>query len=69
MVTLPLFLILLICAYLSVKHGKTSAAGMALGVLLGLSLASTSLGPPLLGALTDLSTSLVSALSSAAGGA
>jgi hypothetical protein len=67
MVTLPLFLILLLIAYLSVRHGKAGAPAMVLGVLLGLTMASTAIGPPLLSGLTTLSTTVVHSISAAAG--
>jgi len=67
MVTLPLFLILLLAAYVSVRHGSAGAPAMVLGVLLGLSLASTAIGPPLLSGLTTLSTTVIHAISAATG--
>jgi hypothetical protein len=69
MVTLPLFLILLGAVYVAVRHGKSSAGGMVLGVLLGLAMASTTVGPPLLSGLTTLSTTVIRAISSAVGSA
>ncbi|HEY8717738.1 hypothetical protein [Pengzhenrongella sp.] len=69
MVTLPLFLILLVVAYISVRHGKARPGGMVLGVLLGLAMATTAIGPPLLAGLTTLSTTAIQAISSAVGGA
>jgi len=69
MVTLPLFLILLGAVYVAVRHGKSSAGGMVLGVLLGLAMASTAVGPTLLTGLTTLSTTVLRAISSAVGSA
>ena len=69
MVTVPLFLILLIVAYVSVRHGKAGAGGMVLGVLLGLAMASTAIGPPLLNGLTSLSTTVIRSISAATGSA
>jgi hypothetical protein len=67
MVTLPLFLVLLIVAYVSVRHGKAGAPAMVLGVLLGLAMASTAIGPPLLSGLTTLSTTVIHSISAATG--
>ena len=67
MVTAPLFLILALFAFVSVRYGKSSPGGMFLGVALGLSLASTALGPPILDGITFVMTSAVDSLSSVAG--
>lgn len=67
MVTAPLFIILLVAAFIAMKYGNVKPGAMLLGVLLGLSLASTSFGPPLLGALQDGLSMAVSGASSVAG--
>jgi hypothetical protein len=67
MVTAPLFLILLVAAIVAVKYGPVRPGGMVLGVLLGLSLASTQFGPPVLKALQDGVTMVVSSASNLAG--
>ena len=69
MVTLPLCLFLLGAVYVAARHGKSSAGGMVLGVLLGRAMASTAVGPTLLTGLTTLSTNVIWAISSAAGSA
>jgi hypothetical protein len=66
MVTAPLFIVLAIAAFVAVKYGSTKPGGMILGVLLGLSLASTSLGPPMLAALNDAMTSVIDSMSGVA---
>jgi hypothetical protein len=67
MVSLPLCLFLLGAVYVAVRHGKSSVGGMVLGVLLGLAMASTSVGPALVRGLTSLSTMAIRAISSAVG--
>jgi hypothetical protein len=69
MVTLPLCLFLLGAVYVAVRHGNSSVGGLVLGVLLGLVMASTAVGPPLLTGLTTLSTMVIRAISSAVGSA
>lgn len=67
MVTAPLVIILAIATFLAVKYGSAKPGSMVLGVLFGLSLASTTIGPPMLGALQDGMTSVVSSVSAVAG--
>lgn len=69
MVTLPLVLFLLGAVYVAVRHSKSRAGGMVLGVLLGLAMASTAVGPLLVTGLTTLSTTVNRATSSAVGSA
>jgi hypothetical protein len=69
MVTLPLFLFLLGAVYVAVRHRKSSAGGMVLGVLLGLAMASTAVGATLLAGLTTLSTTVIRSISSVVGSA
>lgn len=67
MVTMPLFLMLAGCAIVAVRWGTTKPGGVLLGILVGLTLAGTSFGPPLLAGLDQLATTVVASLSSAAG--
>ncbi len=67
MLTIPLVLILGLLAFGLVKWGKQKVSGVVVGVLFGLALASTSVGPPILHGLTAFSKSVVSAVSAAAG--
>lgn len=66
MVTAPLFIVLLVSAIVAVKYGNVKPGAMFLGVLLGLSLASTSFGPPILSALQDGLSMAISGASSVA---
>lgn len=68
MVTAPLFLVLAIAAFVAMKYGSTKPGGMFLGILLGLSLASTTIGPPILDGLNQAMASVVASVSSVAGG-
>ena len=65
MLSIPLVIFLGLLAYLLVRYGKQKVSGMVVGVLFGLALASTALGPPILRGVSVLSASLVSAISSA----
>lgn len=67
MISAPLFVILLVAAFIATKYGSVRPGGMFLGVLLGLSLASTSFGPPILAALQDGLSMAISGASSVAG--
>ncbi len=67
MLTIPLVVILAIAAVFMVKYAKHKVGGIVVGVLLGLSLASTSVGPPILSGLTSLSRTVVDAVSGAMG--
>jgi hypothetical protein len=66
---MPLFLVLLLVAIVAVKYGALKPGAIVLGVLLGLTMASTSLGPPIRQGLNQFSETLVSTLSQATGGA
>ncbi|MGH3815224.1 MAG: hypothetical protein ACRDUV_22725 [Pseudonocardiaceae bacterium] len=66
-VTMPLFLMLAGCALVAVRWGSTKPGGVILGVLVGLTMAGTSFGPPLLDGLDQLTSTMVSSLSSATG--
>lgn len=68
MVTAPLFVILLVITLVCLKGKVAKAGSVTLGVLLGLTLASTALGQPVLQALTAASTGLVNSLASLGGG-
>lgn len=63
--TIPLVLILLILAFGLVKWGKQKVTGIFVGVLLGIALASTAVGPPLLHGISSASAAIVNALSGA----
>jgi hypothetical protein len=65
MLSIPLVNLLGLLAYLLVRYGKQKVSGMVVGVLFGLALASTALGPPILRGVNVLSASLVGAISSA----
>ena len=67
MVTMPLFLMLMGCAVVAVRWGNTKPGGVILGVLVGLTMAGTTFGPPLLEGLNQLTSTVVASLSSAAG--
>jgi hypothetical protein len=67
MISAPLFIVLLVAAFVAVKYGNVKPTAMFLGVVLGLSLASTSFGPPLLGAIQDGLSMAISGASSVAG--
>ncbi|MGL5825769.1 MAG: hypothetical protein ACRCYU_13310 [Nocardioides sp.] len=67
MLTMPLFLVLLLIAFVAVKYGATKLGPVVLGVLLGLTMASTAFGPPLTNGLEQFSRTLVATISQAAG--
>jgi hypothetical protein len=67
MVTAPLFIVLLIAAFIAVKYTATKPGGLFLGVLVGLSLSSTSFGPPILTALQNGMTMVINGASGIAG--
>jgi hypothetical protein len=48
--TIPFVLLLGAAAFLAVKYGKTTLGGVLLGVLLGMGLMTTAIGPPIYGA-------------------
>ena len=63
--TIPLVVILGLLAFGLVRWGKQKLSGVLVGVLFGLALASTAVGPPILHAVTAASKTVVSAISSA----
>ena len=65
MITIPLVLLLGLLAFGLVRWGNQKASGVVVGVLFGLALASTSIGPPIVHGLTSFSSSMVKAISSA----
>ncbi|HET9873913.1 MAG TPA: hypothetical protein VFP89_15115 [Propionibacteriaceae bacterium] len=65
MVTLPLVVVLGFTAFALVKWGKQKVSGLVVGVLFGLVLASTAVGPPIVNGLTTVSSAMVKAISSA----
>ena len=67
LMTIPLVVILGLLAFGLVKWGKQKVSGVLVGVLLGLALASTAVGPPILDAVASASRTVVSAISSAVG--
>ena len=67
MVSAPLFVLVLYVTVVCVKAKAAGGGSVALGVLLGLSLASTSLGAPIQQALTSMSSALIAAVSSLGG--
>lgn len=69
MVTAPLFIILALVAFGAIKWGGAHVGHMVLGTLLGLSLATTAIGGPILHGIEAAMSSVVSTVSSAAGGA
>jgi len=64
-VTIPLVLILGLLAFGLVRWGKQKVSGLLVGILLGLALASTAVGPPILDAVTSASRTIVTAISQA----
>lgn len=62
MVNAPLFVFLLIITVICLKTRAARTGSVTLGLLLGFTLASTSLGAPILSALTAVSTGLIDAL-------
>lgn len=69
MVTAPLFIIFAIVAFVAVKWGPATPGVVLLGMLLGLSLASTSIGGPILSGLETASASAIQTVTNAVGGA
>lgn len=67
MLTAPLFVVVLLLTAVCIGGKLAEVGSVFLGVLLGLTLASTSIGAPILQALTAASSGLVDALSSLAG--
>lgn len=67
MITFPLFLLLGFIVVICLKTKSAQLGSVVLGCLFGLSMASTALGPPILTALTNMSTAVVQGLSSVGG--
>ena len=65
MVTLPVVVLLGLLAFGLVKWGKQKVSGVLVGIVFGLALATTAVGPPILNAVSDVSESVVAAISSA----
>jgi hypothetical protein len=65
MLSIPLVLLLGFLAYGLVRWGNQKASGVVVGVLFGLALAATPIGPPILSGLNTLSSAMGSAISSA----
>ena len=63
--TVPLVVLLGLLAFGLVKWGKQKVSGVLVGILFGLALATTSVGPPILNAVSTASKTVVSAISSA----
>ena len=63
--TIPLVVILGLLAFGLVKWGKHKVSGVLVGVLFGLALATTAVGPPILQAVSAASKTAVAAISSA----
>ncbi|MDO5698143.1 MAG: hypothetical protein Q4G51_09235 [Dermatophilus congolensis] len=67
MVNAPLLVLLLIITVICIKARAAGGGSVALGVFVGLTLASTDLGRPITEAITAASTGLITALGSLAG--
>ena len=65
MVTLPLVVLLGLLAFGLVKWGKQKVSGVLVGILFGLALATTAVGPPILNAVSAASRAIVAGISSA----
>lgn len=64
MLNAPLFVVILLIVILTLKTRAARGGSVFLGLVLGLTLASTSFGAPIISAVTDMSQGLVDALSS-----
>jgi hypothetical protein len=62
MISIPLVILLGFLAFGLVRWGQQKVSGMVVGVLFGLALASTAVGPPILSGLNTMSSALVSAI-------
>ena len=67
MVAAPLFVVVLLVTALLLKTKSANGGSVTLGLLLGLTLASTPWGPPVLSAVTAMSSGLMQGLSSIGG--
>lgn len=65
--TIPLVLLLGFLAFGLIRWGNQKVSGVVVGVLFGLALASTAVGPPILGGFTSFSAAIFRALGSAVG--
>ncbi|GAA3612960.1 hypothetical protein [Microlunatus ginsengisoli] len=65
MLTLPLVIVLGLLAFGLVKWGKQKVSGVLVGIVFGLALATTAVGPPILHAVTAASRTIVTAIGSA----
>ena len=65
MVTLPLVVLLGLLAFGLVRWGKQKVSGVVVGMLFGLALATTAVGPPILHAVSAASRTIVTAISTA----
>ncbi len=65
MLTLPLVIVLGLLAFGLVKWGKQKVSGVLVGIVFGLALATTAVGPPILHAVTAASATIVTAITSA----
>ena len=63
--TIPLVVLLGILAFGLIRWGKQKLSGIVVGILFGLALASTVVGPPILRAVQVASTTVVQAISQA----
>jgi len=68
MVTMPLFALLVFGAIVAIKWGPLSLGPVILGLFIGLTMASTTMGPPVLNALTEATAQVTSAISHSTGG-
>lgn len=68
MVTIPLVAILAILIFLCVKYWKQGLGGAVVGVLLGLALASTAVGPPILSGLNTFCDAVIGAINAGVNG-
>lgn len=67
MVTLPVVVLLGLLAFGLVKWGKQKVSGVLVGIVFGLALATTAVGPPILHAVTVASKTVMAAVSTAVG--
>jgi hypothetical protein len=67
--TIPFLVLAILLVVLRVRWGNVSGWDMALGVILGLAIAGTAIGPPLLQGLTTLVASFGQGISRAVTGA
>jgi hypothetical protein len=67
MVTAPLFVVLLLVTVLCVKGGLVKTGAVLLGVLLGLTLATTEIGPPIMNGLTAATSAVTDSITKAVG--